>query len=131
MAHWADQYLYAPYRTGGRGPRSYDCWGFVQAALAEQYDKHLPIFGHVTRKGGENIQNAHDQLRSTVKMCEPQDGAIAAVYRGGIFEHVGLVLEIDAKNWVQHTSSHQGAERLTLKQWMKKFPQTRFYRVVD
>jgi len=131
VSHWADHYLACPYKHGARGPDKYDCWGFVWAALKDHYQIELPPFGRLTSKDGVKLQHAHDVLYQRVRLCRPQDGAIAAVYHGVRFVHVGLAIEIDGRIWVQHTGSEHGPERVRLEEWLRRHITPRFYYVVD
>jgi len=121
---WADKYLHYPYKAGARGPTHYDCWGMVWAMLAEQ-GVDLPPFGRV---GHKSMQNGHEAVRRLVKPCRPQHLAIAAVYEGAKFVHVGLCLEMDRHIWVQHTGSQHGPSRVRLIHWEAVQPVTRYYR---
>ncbi|HAG18171.1 MAG TPA: hypothetical protein DCK80_03790 [Pseudomonas sp.] len=91
-----EKYLNATYEDGARGPARYDCWGLVRAVRHELLGLPLlPSFGAVRNTMPAAFTRAYEQQAALMEECQPEPGAIAAVFRGRIVIHVALVIEID------------------------------------
>ncbi|MBF0675597.1 hypothetical protein [Pseudomonas sp.] len=96
MSGWIDRYLRATYRDGARGPDEYDCWGLARAVRHEVYGcRLLPSWGHVRHDMPREFTRAYRNESAAMQECAPEPGAIAAVFRGQIVVHVGVVIEVD------------------------------------
>lgn len=126
--HWSEPLLLCPYRPGGRGPLYFDCWGLAREALARYGWPNLPAFGRISARSRERVQLAVASMLPLVEPCAAQDGALAAVYRGGRLDHVGVVMEIDGRLFVMHTSSTRGVRRESLRAFERSQPNVRYYR---
>lgn len=61
--NWLIEMIGLPWEAGGRGPKSYDCWGLLRKIYADQLGVDLPSFSGVSP----------DSLRGT-KLLEKKDG---------------------------------------------------------
>lgn len=90
------KYLSATYEDGARGPDRYDCWGLVRAVRHELLGLPLlPSFGAVRNTMPAAFTRAYEEQAALMEECQPEPGAIAAVFRGRIVIHVAVVIEID------------------------------------
>lgn len=100
---WIDRYIGARYRDGARGEvvggvAEYDCWSLARAVRHEVYGKPLlPSWGHVRNTMPREFARAHQAVSSCLEECAPEVGAVAAVFRGRLVVHVGVVVEIDGR----------------------------------
>lgn len=62
-----------------------------------------------------------------MEVCLPEVGAIAAVFRGGLCLHVGVVVEADGRLKVLDTNPG-GARIRTVREFESDFPRVVFYR---
>ena len=91
-----EKYLNATYEDGARGPDRYDCWGLVRAVRHELLGLPLlPSFGAVRNTMPAAFTRAYEEQAALMEECQPEPGAIAAVFRGRIVIHVAVVIEVD------------------------------------
>ena len=91
-----EHYLNATYEDGARGPDRYDCWGLVRAARHELLGLPLlPSFGAVRNTMPAAFTRAYERQAALMEECQPELGAVAAVFRGRIVIHVAVVIEVD------------------------------------
>lgn len=127
--HWTDRYLSCPYEAGARGPHAYDCWGQAREVLMQGYGwPELPAFGRVRGSNPEAMREAEAGLLPSLRLCQPEDGALVAVYRRGALVHVGAVVEVDGRLLVLHTSIARGPRRDPLRLFQRAHFDVRFYR---
>ena len=92
-------FLRARYVEGGRQWPDVDCWGLVIHARHVLFG--LPLlsdWGSVTRKTSFDMQRAYrKQVKDCLESCSPMPGSIAAVMKGSLCTHVGLVIEADGR----------------------------------
>lgn len=90
------KYLSATYEDGARGPGRYDCWGLVRAVRHEVFGLPLlPSFGAVRNTMPAAFTRAYEEQAALMEECQPEPGAIAAVFRGRIVIHVAVIIEVD------------------------------------
>ncbi len=99
---WLDAYRDVRYRDGARGEVvdgvvEHDCWSLARAVRHEVYGLPLlPSWGHVRNTMPREFARAHEAVSSEcLEACAPEVGAVAAVFRGRLVTHVGVVVEID------------------------------------
>ncbi len=91
-----NDYIGMEYEDGARGPEKFDCWGLTRAIRHEYLGLPLlPSFGHVRNTMPREFTKSYKAVAKTMTRCEPEIGAIAAVFRGKICVHVAVVVEID------------------------------------
>ena len=121
-------YLSAPYRDGGRGPIAFDCWGLCIAVRHQLLGLPLlPSLGAVGKDRLRENTHAYHDLKQGMETCPPEVGAIAAVFRGALCLHVGVVVEADGRLKVLDTNPG-GARLRTVREFETDFPRVVFYR---
>lgn len=125
---WVDKYLCANYVDGGRELPNIDCWGLVRLARQEMGWPLLPSFGHVRHTMPRQFTEACREQASHMEVCPPEPGAIAAVYRGAICIHVGLVVTIDGRLAVLEINPKIGCRWLRVADFEKAYPRVTYYR---
>lgn len=88
------RYLVAQYKDGARGEDwKFDCWGLVRHARRALYGGPLlPEYaGELRFNPSEFTKRYREQARKMVRLDTPRKGSIAAVVKGIICVHVGLV----------------------------------------
>lgn len=111
-----------PFKYGGRGPDSYDCWGVVMEMMRRN-GVSVPDYGHATdhRTIAAMMLGAKPQWEP----CKPQPGALLLIRVKGLHCHVGFQV---AENYFIHAMEAPGVcvERISL--WENKIEG--FYRYV-
>lgn len=123
-----EKYLRAPYLDGGRTFDGLDCWGSLLLVRAELGCRPLPSLGGVTRHTVRTMGSRYSEVSSGLEVCEPEPGAIAAVFRGALFVHVGVVVEIDGRLAVLETNPASGARWLRVPEFLSFYYKVIFYR---
>lgn len=129
---WLDPYMGARYRDGARGEvvdgvLEYDCWSLARAVRHEVYGKPLlPSWGHVRNTMPREFARAHEAVSSCLEECSPEVGAVAAVFRGRLVTHVGVVIEVDGRLAVLDI---RGDGLPVRWQWVRDF-ESRYLRVI-
>ena len=121
-------FLSAPYRDGGRGPIAFDCWGLCIAVRHQLLGLPLlPSLGAVGKDRLRENTHAYHGLKQGMETCPPEVGAIAAVFRGALCLHVGVVVEADGRLKILDTNP--GGPRLcTVREFEDDFPKVVYYR---
>lgn len=99
------RYLSAPYKDGARGPLAYDCYGLAIAVRHKVFGLPLlPSLGGVGRDKLRANTLAYRELKIGLEECSPEPGAIAAVFKGELMAHVGVVVHLDGQLKVLDTN---------------------------
>jgi hypothetical protein len=123
-----NKFLSAPYRDGGRGPAAYDCWGLCIAVRHQLLGLPLlPSLGAVGKDRVRENTHAYHDLKQGMEACAPELGAIAAVFRGALCLHVGVVVEADGRLKVLDTNPG-GARLRNVREFETDFPMVVYYR---
>lgn len=123
-----EKFMNAPYREGGRGPFAYDCWGLCIAVRHQVFG--LPLLPSLGAVGKDRIRentNAYRELRKGMEECQPEPGAIAAVFSGALCLHVGVVVRSGGRLKVLDTNPG-GACLRTIGEFQAAHPKVVFYR---
>lgn len=118
-------YLSAPYVEGGRSLQALDCWGLVLLIREHMGLPELPSLGGVDRTTPLGMNASYKKVSGGLIAGEPQIGSIAAVFRGSLLVHVGVVLEIEGRLAVLETNPGSGVRWMRVPQFNE-----RYYRVV-
>lgn len=97
---WVDHYLKAGYRDGARLWRGghYDCWALCREVRHLHYGKRLlESWGELRNDMPREFTQAYRAESAHLVQGDPSPGAIAAVFRGKLCVHVGVVVEIDGE----------------------------------
>lgn len=123
-----ERYLAVPYVDGGRTMQGGDCWFFVLSVRADLGLPPLPPLHSTTRHTPLAMAHEYEQVSGTLEQCEPQVGAVAAVFRGRLMVHVGIVLEIDGRLAVLETNPGSGPRWLRVRDFVERYYRVIFYR---
>lgn len=123
-----EKYLTAQYFDGGRELPCIDCWGLVRLARQELGWPLLPSFGTVRCTQPKAFTESYREQAGQMETCVPEHGAIAAVFRGAICIHVGLVMEIDGRLAVLEINPKTGARWLRVADFEQAYPRVLYYR---
>jgi hypothetical protein len=107
VLHWAAEHIGKPYRKGGEGPDSFDCWGFVRFVFRTQYGIEMPPV-QVGRAGDEAETNVAAIKRAAQvsgwrpsEDSPPQDRDIALM-DSAEGRHVGVMTLVDGSVRLLH-----------------------------
>ena len=126
--HWVENYLGKPYEDGARGPDRFDCWGLVRHVRhAHCGARLLPSWGHVRNTMPREFTRAYAAESAKMRQCEPEPGAIAAVFRGMLCIHVGVVVEIDGRLAVLEINQRSGVRWLRVPDFERQYIKVRYY----
>lgn len=122
-------YLKTAYRRYGRGPEVFDCWGLVRDARVRLFGK--PLLASYGEIGGQMAREMTEAVNQTIhkhlKPCRPQPGAMAMGWRGRLCIHVGIVVEVDGRNWVLETDSGTGPVLTKIREFESRFLKVTYY----
>lgn len=117
------------YEDGGRGPDTFDCWGLARAVRHQIYElPMLPSFGHVRPTMAVEFTRACKEVSSGMSKCEPEAGAVAAVFRGKVCTHVAVVVEIDGALAVMEATSQTNCRWLRVPDFERRYLKVEYYR---
>lgn len=91
-----------PYRDGGRGPDTFDCYGLIKHLYVERLGIEIPDY-----RSPEDRRLVSAIFRSELRLwqqCQPRYGAVALLRVPGMF-HCGFLLN---DNDFIHTWEHSG-----------------------
>lgn len=131
MSSWIEHYLRASYEDGARGPDKYDCWGLVRDARHRLFGKPLMAsWGAVRNDQLDAFTAAYvtERERGGFERCDPEPGAIAAVFRGDLVYHVALVVEADGRLMVLEMRNRKGATLSPVEDFIRRCRRVEFYR---
>lgn len=103
-----NKYMGVPYIEGGRSLQGLDCWGL---ALAVRRELGLPELADDPAAVKGNGKAIAVQFQAVASGLEPgciRPGALAAVFKGPLFVHVGVAVEADGRLWVLETNPGVG-----------------------
>lgn len=122
-----EKYLGVPHVTGGRSMEGMDCWGVCLAVRRDMGLPDLPSLGHVGPTDTIGMKAGYRNTVSYLKECSPQVGALAAVFRGLAFIHVGVVVEIDGRLAVLETNPKTGMRWLRVRAFEDQYAKVVYY----
>lgn len=130
MSSWIEHYLRAEYEDGARGPDRYDCWGLVRDARHRLFGGSLlPSWGEVRNDQLQAFTAAYqiERARGGFRVCDPQPGAIAAVFRGDLVYHVALVVEADSRLFALEMRPKYGVTLTPISEFIRRCRRVEFY----
>lgn len=127
--NWVAEYLTIPYVDGGRSDNGLDCWGLVRNVLHKHFNHPLfESFGNVHPDNKQAMHEGFKCVASEFKTSEIETASVAAGLRNNCLIHVGVVLFIDGRLKVLHTSRRHGVALNTIREFNRLFPQVVFYK---
>lgn len=113
-------YLRTVWTDAGREYPYLDCWGLVLAVRSDMGLPSLPSFADVLHDDTRSITHAYRDALGQLRKTEPVPGAIAAVKRGSLCRHVGVVVESDGMLWVLEARP-EGASITRIEKYQRRF----------
>ena len=127
--NWINKYLSATYEDGARGPYKYDCWGLCREVRYEQCGKRLlPSFGSVRNTQPKEFTLAYQAEAKNMQECEPESGAIAAVFRGALCIHVAVIIEVGNELHALEINPKKGARLMRIPDFESQYLRVAYYR---
>lgn len=123
-----EKYLAVPYVDGGRTMAGGDCWFLTCAVREEMGLPGLPSLGGTTRHTPLAMAHEYERVSAGLEVCEPCEGAIAAVFRGKLMIHVGVVVTIDGRLAVLETNPASGPRWMWTHDFIQRYFKVIFYR---
>lgn len=117
----------APYLDGGRDESGIDCWGLVLWVRRGLGLPELPSIGGTIRTDKLSASKYYARISATLDAGESKPGSIAAVIRGGLFIHAGVVIEADGRKWVIDINPGSTATLSTIDQFCSTHFKVVFY----
>ncbi|OHC12255.1 MAG: hypothetical protein A2002_09450 [Pseudomonadales bacterium GWC1_66_9] len=110
------------------GPDAYNCWGLARAVRHEVYGLPLlPEYGrHV--QASPHAQRDYQIQAGEMEECAPEPGSIAAVFRGPLCIHVGVVIEVEGRLAVLETNQRSGCRWLRVPDFERRWLRVIYYR---
>lgn len=130
---WINQYLACRYVDGGRLPPEIDCFGLVRHARHAYCGKALmPEWGQVRNTQPREFTEAYRTTAAEqMEPCEPEHGAVAAVFRGPICIHVALVVKKSGCLYTLDINPKKGARFQRLADFESQYLKVLYYRDKD
>lgn len=126
---WINTYLRTTYEDGARGPDKHDCWSLVRTVRhAELGLRLMPSYGSLRPKRPREALQVYEAETHHLEQCEPEHGAIACVMVGRICSHVAVVLESPDGLRILETNAKRGPQYVSLRRWLKDYPNVIYYR---
>jgi len=123
-----NKFMRVPYVDGGRTLEGLDCWGLVLAVRQELglpglSDDPLAIRGN----GAAVLCQFQGVSSGLVSGQSPRPGTLAAVFKGRLFVHVGVVVEADGRLWVIETNPGVGVSMRSIPDFAAAYYRVVFY----
>jgi hypothetical protein len=129
--NWINDYmLNVKYVDGGRGPTEFDCWGLVREVRHKHCGKRLlPSWGHIRNTSPKDFTRAYRAEAASMVECEPEHGAIAAVFINSLCVHVGVVIEGPGGGlWALEINPGKGASLKRVVEFQAQYLKVIYYR---
>lgn len=123
-----DDWLRIPYVAHGRDAAGCDCWGLARLARHALRGDWLPEYGAVDPADkAEMTRVAGQVVGGGFRECDPRPGALAAVWRGAMCLHVGIVIEADGRLAVLETNRSTGPRWLRIRDFEARYPRVTYH----
>lgn len=106
----------------------FDCYGLVRLVRSEMFGK--PLLGEhmgVLDTDKQELTRICAQESEGMREVEPAPGVLATCWRGGLFFHVGIVVEIDGRLAVLETNSKTGPRWKSIRDFERIYTRVIYY----
>ena len=117
----------APYLDCGRDENGIDCWGIVLWVRRYLGLPELPSIGSTSRADTLSASKYYAQISEILEVGKPRPGSIAAVIRGGVFLHAGVVIDADGRRWVMEINPGSTAKLSSVEDFCSTYFKVIFY----
>lgn len=121
-----DKYLSVTWQKGGRVYPLLDCFGIVNEIRGDLDLPKFPDFAGVTKDNGGLNREAVAYMHN-LRPCEPQSGALALCYSGGMVMHVAVAVEVGGQLLAAESNPKTNVTFLPLSRFLRKFVKVEFY----
>lgn len=126
---WINAYLSSTYVDGGREIGALDCFGLVRLVRHHHCGKRLlPSFGTIRNTQPKEFTRAYQQESANMEECEPEHGAIAAVFRGPLCIHVAVIIELENGLHALEINPKKGARLMRVSDFESQYLRVIYYR---
>ncbi len=111
MSHWALQYIGAPWQFGGRGPDTFDCWGFVAHVQRLHFGIEMPFIEVPDAehwRQAAHLLEEHDERKNWEAVGIPQEGDCVLMARARLPVHIGVWIAANGTHGVLHCLQGHG-----------------------
>lgn len=122
-----NQYLGAKWVEGGRVWPEIDCYGIVLKVREDLGLPQWPAWDGVTKRN-HGLHREGTSFARSVTRCEPEEGAVAACYEGGLMTHVGIVINTPAGLEVIECNPRTRVTCMPLRRFVRRFIRVEFYK---
>jgi hypothetical protein len=122
-----NKYLEGRYLEGGRVWPNVDCYGLV---LEVRRDLGLPEWPEWTniRSGDGSMVEVAGKWFPTLTPCDPEEGALIALYQGSEMRHVGVVVRCAGSLEALEITIKQKVICLPLHRLKRRFVRVEYYK---
>lgn len=129
MNTWINDYLSSVYVDGGREIGALDCYGLVRLVRYHHCGKRLlPSFGLIRNTQPKEFTLAYQEEARNMQQCEPENGAIAAVFRGALCIHVAVIIEVGDELHALEINPKKGARLMRIPDFESQYLRVAYYR---
>jgi len=121
-----DKYLTVKWQMGGRVFPILDCYGLVHEVRKDLGLPHWPLFESVIKED-KKMGEFCDEFKREITPCQPQSGAVAACYSGGVISHLGVVVLINGELQVAESNPHRNITFMPLSRFTRRFQKVEYY----
>lgn len=126
---WINKYLSSEYVDGGREVGALDCYGLARLVRHQHCGKRLlPSFGAIRNTQPKEFTRAYQQESAAMEECAPEDGAIAAVFRGPLCIHVAVIIELENGLHALEINPKKGVRLLRVHDFESQYLRVIYYR---
>ncbi|MCQ5167662.1 hypothetical protein NE645_17035, partial [Roseburia hominis] len=88
----------------------------------------LPSFGLIRNTQPKEFTLAYQEEAKNMQQCEPENGAIAAVFRGSLCIHVAVIIEVDNELHALEINPKKGARLMRIPDFESQYLRVAYYR---
>lgn len=121
-----DKYLSVTWRMGGRVYPVLDCYGVVHEVRRDLGLPEWPAFEGIIKEEG-SLDSAAKNFQRNVKRCEPQHGAVAACYEGGMIAHLAIIVVFNGILHAIESNPKSNVTILPLPRFERRFVKVEYY----
>lgn len=104
-----------------------DCWGLALFVRRDLGLPELPDDPEAIRGNGRAVSAQFAGISESMQKGEPRSGSLAAVFKGALFVHVGVVIFADGRLWVAETNPGVGVMMRRLSDFVASYYKVIFY----
>lgn len=104
-----------------------DCWGLALCVRRDLGLPELPDDPEAVRGNGPAVSAQFSGISEAMIPGEPKPGSLAAVFKGSLFVHVGVVIFADGRLWAVETNPGAGVIMRRLPDFVASYYKVIFY----